>query len=43
MCMWYPWDLSLLALGGGVRMPISSSMRVTSVAEIKNTICEGEQ
>jgi len=32
-----PWALSLLALGGGVRMPISRSIRVTSVGEIKNT------
>ena len=43
MCMWYPWAPSLLALGAGIRMQISSSIRVTSVAEIKNTICEGEQ
>ena len=48
--MWYPgrgsspWALSLLALGGGVRMAISRSIRVTSVGKIKKkTICEGEQ
>ena len=37
------WALSLLALWGGVQMPISRSIRVTYVGEIKNTICEGEQ
>ena len=48
--MWYfgggghpPWALSLLALGGGVRMTISRSIRVTAVGKIKKTICEGEQ
>jgi len=30
-----PWVLPLLALGGGVRMPISRSIRVTSVGQIK--------
>ena len=38
-----PWALSLLASRGVVRMPISRSIRVTSVGEINNTICEGEQ
>ena len=45
--MWYPgrgsspWALSLLALGGGVRMAISRSIRATSVGKIKTLYVRG--
>ena len=37
------WTLSLLALGGGVRMAISKSIRVTSVGKNKQLYVRGEK